>query len=252
MPPLSDEELHRYARHIILPQVGATGQLKIRAAGVIIVGAGGIGSGVIPALAAAGVGALAIFDDDVVDLSNLQRQTLFTTADIGRSKAVCAAERVAALNPHVDVTAHVARADAGTLPAMLAGASLIIDGSDNFATRLAVSDAATHAEVPLVSAAIGRFQGQVGTFCGWRLDAPCYRCFVGEAHDPDDCDNCAEQGVLGPMVAMVGAFAAMEAVRHIVGFGDDAIGKLHIIDGLAPGWRTVRLTKDPACSTCGR
>lgn len=252
LPPLSDAELDRYARHIILPQVGGSGQRRIRAAKVLVIGAGGIGSGVIPALAAAGVGALDIVDDDVVDLSNLQRQTLFTTADIGTGKADCAARRVTALNPHVAVTAHRLRALAENLPGLLTGMDLVVDGSDNFATRLAVSDAATRAHVPLVSAAIGRFQAQVGTFRGWEAGNPCYRCFVGNAHDPEDCDNCAEQGVLGPMVAMVGAFAAMEALRQISRFGDSSIGKLHIIDGLAPGWRTLRLAKDPACSACGR
>lgn len=247
---LSDEELDRYARHIVLPHVGAAGQLAFKAGRVLVIGAGGIGSAVIPALAAAGVGMLRIVDDDTVSLSNLQRQTLFSTGDIGRRKVDVAAERIAALNPHVAVEAVAERVDAANLPALLSGVDLVIDGSDNFATRLAVSDAATMARVPLVSAAIAQFQGQVGTFRGWEPALPCYRCFVGDAHDPDDCDNCAEQGVLGAMVAMVGGFAAVEALRLLGGFGEEAAGKLHIIDGLAPAWRTIRLPKDPGCSAC--
>jgi molybdopterin-synthase adenylyltransferase len=248
---LTDEELDRYARHIVLPNVGAAGQLAFKAGRVLVIGAGGIGSAVIPALAAAGVGMLRLVDDDSVSLSNLQRQTLFGTDDVGRRKVDVAAERIAALNPHVAVAAVAERVNARNLPPLLAGVDLVIDGSDNFATRLAVSDAATIARVPLVSAAIAQFQGQVGTFRGWEPGLPCYRCFVGDAHDPDDCDSCAEQGVLGAMVAMIGGFAAVEALRLLGGFGEDAAGKLHIIDGLAPAWRTIRLPKDPGCSACG-
>ena len=247
---LSDIELDRYARHIVLPHVGGAGQAKIKAAHILIIGAGGIGCAVIPALAASGVGMLRIVDDDVVALSNLQRQTLFTTADIGRPKVEVAEERVTALNPHVMVETQALRVDAANLAPLLECMDLVIDGSDNFATRLAVSDAATTAHVPLISAAIAQFQGQVGTFTGWLPDKPCYRCFVGDAHDPEDCDSCAEQGVLGAMVAMVGGFAAMEALRLITGFGDAAAGKLHVIDGLGPTWRTMRLPKDPGCSGC--
>ena len=244
---LTDSELDRYARHIVLPHIGGVGQAKIKAARILIIGAGGIGSAVIPALAASGVGMMRIVDDDVVALSNLQRQTLFATSDIGRPKVAVAAERIAALNPHVMVETQALRVDAVNLPALLGGVDMVIDGSDNFATRLAVSDAATAARVPLVSAAIAQFQGQVGTFTGWMADRPCYRCFVGDAHDPQECDSCAEQGVLG---AMVGGFAAMEALRLITGFGDAAAGKLHVIDGLGPTWRTMRLPKDAKCSGC--
>lgn len=248
---LSDAELERYARHIVLREVGAAGQLRIAAARILIIGAGGIGSIVIPALAAAGVGTMRIIDADSVSLSNLQRQSLFTSADIGRAKVAVAAERVAALNPHVHVEVREARADADNMLALLDGMDLVIDGSDNFATRLIVSDAATRAQVPLISAAIVQFQGQVGSFYGWLPDAPCYRCFVGDAHDPDECDSCAEQGVLGALVAMVGGLAASEALRAIIGFGGDAKGKIHIIDGLEPSMRAMRLPKDPGCSACG-
>jgi molybdopterin-synthase adenylyltransferase len=133
----------------------------------------------------------------------------------------------------------------------LAGVDVVIDGSDNFATRLMVNDLCLAARVPLVSAAIGQFHGQIGTFTGWHDDAPCYRCFVGDAHDPDDCDDCATQGVLGAMCGLMGSFAAMEAIRYLAGFGDEAKGKLHIFDGLKPAMRTIALPKDPECGSCG-
>ncbi|MFM6852453.1 MAG: HesA/MoeB/ThiF family protein [Sphingopyxis sp.] len=247
---LSDAELDRYARHIVLPHVGGAGQAQLARARVLCIGAGGIGSGAIPALAAAGIGMMRLVDDDHVSLSNLQRQTMFTTPDVGAAKVAVAGAHINALNPHVRVETHALRATTSTLPALLSGVDVVLDGSDNFATRLAVSDAATAARVPLVSAAIAQFHGQVGTFRGWMADAPCYRCFVGDAHDPDACDSCAEQGVLGAMVAMVGAFAAMEVMRAIIGFGGQSVGKLHIIDGLAPGWRTLSLPKDPGCRAC--
>lgn len=251
MTDFSDDELERYARHIVLRDVGGAGQARLKAAHVTVIGAGGIGSPVIHYLAAAGVGRLRIVDDDVVSLSNLQRQTLYGTADIGRAKVAVAAERVAALNPHVALEPEAERVSAATVAALIAGSDVIIDGTDNFHTRLLVSDAATRARIPLLSAAIGQFQGQVATWRGWGPALPCYRCFVGDAHDPDDCGDCATQGVLGAMVGMVGAFAAMEAIRTITGFGGDASGKLHIIDGLAPAWRTITVPKDPACSGCG-
>lgn len=250
MTDFSDAELDRYARHIVLRDIGGAGQARLKAAQVTVVGAGGIGSPVIQYLAAAGIGTLRIIDDDVVSLSNLQRQTLFTTADVGASKVVIAAARVAAMNPHVRVDARAERVTADSAAHLLADSDVVVDGTDTFHTRLCVSDAATRARIPLVSAAIGQFQGQVATWRGFESDQPCYRCFVGDAHDPDDCDDCATQGVLGAMVGMVGAFAAMEAIRVVTGFGAPAKGKLHIIDGLAPGWRTIRVPKDPGCSTC--
>lgn len=248
---LNDEELERYARHIVLPDIGGAGQNAIKAAHMLVIGAGGISSPVIQYLTAAGVGALTIVDDDVVSLSNLQRQTLYTTADIGQPKAQLAAARAQALNPHVRVTAIAARVTADQMPALLNGISVVIDGSDNFATRLAVADAANSARVPLVSAAIGQFQGQLGVFRGWEADKPCYRCFVGDAHDADDCDTCADVGVLGAMVGMMGSMAAMEAIRCVTGFGVDPAGKLQLVDGLDQTLRAIRLPKDPACSTCG-
>lgn len=249
---LTDEELDRYARHIVLRDIGGAGQMKIRAAKMLVIGAGGIGSPVIQYLAAAGVGAMTIIDDDVVSLSNLQRQVLFTTADIGKPKAELAAERVRALNPGVSVTVIPDRVTRENAAGLLDGMDVVIDGSDNFATRLAVADAANAARVPLVSAAIGQFHGQLGTFRGWEDDKPCYRCFVGDAHDAEDCDSCSDVGVLGAMVGMMGSMAAMEAIRVVTGFGQDQAGKLQIIDGLDLTMRAIRLPKDPACTTCGR
>lgn len=218
----------------------------------VVIGAGGIGSPVLQYLAAAGVGRIAVIDDDVVSLSNLQRQVLFGSGDVGASKVSAAAQRIGEINPGVAVEPFAEHIGAENAERLIAGADVIVDGSDNFATRLAVADAATRLRIPLVSAAIGQFHGQIGTFRGWEADKPCYRCFVGDAFDADDCDNCAELGVLGAMVGLMGSFAAMEAIRVIAGFGDDQAGKLHIFDGLKPEMRTIRLPKDPACPACSK
>ena len=244
---LMDEELDRYARHIVLPQVGGAGQRRLKAARVAVVGAGGIGCAVIPALAGAGVGQLTIIDGDTVDLSNLQRQPLYRSDQLGQGKAVLAAQFVNALNPFVKVVPAATRVDSANAADLLAGHDLVLDGTDNFATRLIVGDAAVALGIPLLSAAAAQFQGQVGLFRG----QPCYRCFVGDAFDADDCDSCAEQGVLGALVGTVGQFAALIAVRAIVGIGDDAAGKLFLFDGATLDWRTMRLPPDPECRACG-
>jgi molybdopterin/thiamine biosynthesis adenylyltransferase len=248
---LTDSQLDRYARHIVLNEIGGEGQRRLLAATVAVIGAGGIGAPVIQYLAAAGVGRLRVIDDDVVSLDNLQRQVLFGSADVGRAKVAAAAEAVARLDPEIAFEGVRARIGAANAPALLAGAEVVVDGSDNFATRLAVSDACTTAHVPLVSAAIGQFQVQIGTFRGWAPGLPCYRCYVGDAFDAEDCDSCAELGVLGAMTGLAGSWAALEAIRAIVPFGDDPAGKLHVFDGLAPGMRTLRIVKDPACRACG-
>jgi adenylyltransferase/sulfurtransferase len=247
---LSDEQLDRYARHIVLKEIGGAGQRALLDSQVAVIGAGGIGSPVIPYLAAAGVGRLIVVDDDVVSLDNLQRQVLFATADVGRKKVAVAQARVEALNPDVLFVGVTERLDRANVARLLADASLVVDGSDNFATRLIVSDHCTIGKIPLVSAAIGQFQAQVGTFRGWEPDKPCYRCFVGDAFDAEDCDTCSELGVLGAMVGIAGSFAALEAIRQLVGLGEDAAGKLHIFDGLRPSLRTLRISKDPGCSAC--
>jgi molybdopterin-synthase adenylyltransferase len=244
---LSDEELERYARHIVLPQVGGMGQRKLKAARLAVVGAGGIGSAVIPALAGAGVGRLTIIDDDVVEIANLHRQPLFCESDAGKPKAELAAAFARNLNHFVEVQPARERIVAANAAGLLAGHDLVVDGSDNFATRLAVSDASVSLGIPLLSAAAVQLQGQVGLFRG----RPCYRCFVGDAFDADDCDNCAELGVLGALTGTVGSLAALLAVNAIVGIGDNLAGKVHLFDGEKLSWRTIAIPADPGCRACG-
>jgi adenylyltransferase/sulfurtransferase len=248
---LRDDQLDRYARHIVLREIGGEGQNKLLGARVALVGAGGVGCPALQYLAAAGVGHLTLFDDDTISLDNLQRQILFGSDDIGLTKVEVAAEAMIRLNPDVDFDARRRRLDPANAAELLAGADVVVDGSDNFATRLIVSDTCTALRIPLVSAAIGMFQVQVGTWRGWEPERPCYRCFVGDAFDSDDCDNCAELGVLGAMAGIAGSWAAMEAVRQVVGFGEEAAGKVHVFDGLKPAMRTLRIAKDPGCGTCG-
>ena len=247
----TDDELDRYARHLVLPQVGGVGQHRLKAASIAIVGAGGIGAAAIPALAGAGIGRLTIIDGDSVDLSNLQRQSLYRAADIGAPKATLAAAFVADRNPHVAVTAVAQRIAAANAAALLANHDLVLDGTDNFATRLLVSDTAVRLGIPLLSAAAQQFQGQVGLFRGHEAGLPCYRCFVGDAFDADDCDTCAELGVLGALTGTVGSFAALVAIRAITGIAPDAAGALHLFDGLALTWRRLNLVADPSCRACG-
>lgn len=243
---LSDDELSRYARHIVLPQVGGVGQRKLKRAKVAVVGAGGIGSAVIPALAGAGVGQLTIIDDDVVELANLHRQPLFREGDAGTPKADLTAQFVQRLNHFVSAKPIRQRIAPENAADLLAGHDLVIDGSDNFATRLAVSDACVALTVPLLSAAAVQFQGQVGLF----RSKPCYRCFVGDAFDSEDCDNCAELGVLGALTAAVGSFAALLAINSIVGIGEYKAGKVHLFDGEKLTWRAIRIPADGACRAC--
>ena len=247
MEELSDAELDRYARHIVLPQVGGVGQRKLKTTSVAVVGAGGIGSAVIPALAGAGIGRLTIIDDDVVEIGNLHRQPLFRERDAGYSKADLALQFVQRLNRHVSATPVQERIAPENAGAILAGHDLVIDGSDNFATRLAVSDACVGLGLPLISAAAIQFQGQVGLF----RSKPCYRCFVGDAFDAEDCDNCAELGVLGALTATTGSFAALLAINSFVAIGEDQSGRVHIFDGEKLSWRTMRIPADPGCRACG-
>ncbi|MGB5076968.1 MAG: molybdopterin-synthase adenylyltransferase MoeB [Sphingorhabdus sp.] len=247
---LTDAQLDRYARHIVLRDIGGAGQSKLLSSHVLIVGAGGIGCPAIQYLAAAGVGTISVIDDDVISLSNLQRQILYNSAQIGEAKVDAAAMAVAQLNPDIIFNGLAQRIDTNSSISLLAGVNVVIDGSDNFATRLLVNDLCLGARVPLVSAAIGQFHGQIGTFTGYLPGLPCYRCFVGDAHDPDDCDDCVTQGVLGAMCGLMGSFAAMEAIRSLIGIGDDAGCKLHLFDGLKPSMRTITLPKDPACPSC--
>ena len=251
LPP---ERTARFARHIVLPEVGGAGQVALAGAHVVLIGCGGIGSPALQYLAAAGIGRLTLVDDDTVDLSNLQRQTIFSMDDLGRPKAEAAAQWVRRFDDAAEVRAIVGRVRGDNAAQILDGASLVVDGCDNFATRLAVSDACVAQGVPLTSAAIGRFQGQVANFAGHLAGQACYRCFVGDAFDAVDCDTCAADGVLGAMVGMVGSFAAMQAIRVLLAghaaLGEPQWGKLHLFDGLAPSLRTLTIAKDPGCRAC--
>jgi len=252
---MTPDRLDRFARHIVLPELGGAGQVRLAAAHVVLVGMGGIGNPALQYLAGAGIGRLTLIDDDDVDLSNLQRQTLFMPEDVGQAKVTVAARWAARFDPVLEVAAHRVRIDPGNAAGLLAGADVVLDGTDNFATRLAVADACVALGVPLTSAALGRFQGQVANFAGHLPDQACYRCFVGDAFDATDCDTCADMGVLGAMVGMVGAFAAMHALRVVTAgvssLGDPQWGQLHVLDGLAPSLRRMRIPKDPECRTCG-
>lgn len=246
---MNDQQLDRYARHIILKEIGGAGQQRLLESHVVLVGAGGIGAPAIQYLAAAGVGRLTLIDDDIVSLSNLQRQVLFASDDIGLPKVEAAEVAVALLNSDVRISGRQVRLTADNAAELLAGADVAIDGSDNFATRLAVADAARILRIPLVSAAVGQFDGQLAVFRGWEADKPCYRCLVGD--DPDQADvSCADQGVLGALTGTLGSLAAIEAIRAIVPFGTDPAGTLLLVDALNFRFRTIGLPKDPGCG-CG-
>ena len=251
MSDFSDDELDRYARHIVLREVGGRGQVLLKAARVAVIGAGGLGSPCLLYLAAAGVGQLTIIDDDSVAINNLQRQILFTTADAGRAKVTAAAAHLAALNPHVTVTPIRVRIDAGNAADLLAGHDVVADGCDSFATRLAVADEALSLNMPLVSGAVGPFDGQISTFKAYVPDLPCYRCFVGDASDRVET-SCAETGVIGALTGVIGAMMALEVIREIVGFGDSLAGRLLLFDAMGARMRTVRLPRDAGCGGCSR
>lgn len=241
----SDEEIERYARHLVLAEVGGPGQQRLKAARVAIVGMGGVGGPAALYLAAAGVGSLRLIDDDTVGLSNLQRQITFTTPDIGRAKVEAGADVLTALNPHVlmePVTERLSDANAARL---IEGCDVVIDGTDDFIARLAVNRACVAAGIPLVSGALGRWSGQVGVFAG----RPCYRCLTPEV--PPEAETCARVGVIGALAGVVGSMAALEAVKLITGAGEPLTGRLLIYDGLAAAARVVRVVADPDCAVCG-
>ena len=252
---LSPERSTRFARHIVLPEIGGAGQVALAQSHVVLVGLGGIGSPVLQYLAGAGIGRFTLIDSDSVDETNLQRQTIFTLRDVGHGKAVSARRWLANFDPKLTVEVFDTRVNAANAGELFAGADLVIDGTDNFTTRLAVSDACVRERVPLLSAAVGRFQGQVAAFAGHLDGQPCYRCFVGDAFDAEDCDTCADDGVLGAMVGWVGSFAAMQAVRVLLdgkaAFGDPQWGTLHLLDGMKPAMRALTIAEDAHCKTCG-
>jgi molybdopterin/thiamine biosynthesis adenylyltransferase len=244
---LSDEELDRYARHLVLRQVGGPGQAKIRGSRVLIVGAGGLGSPAALYLAAAGVGTLGLVDDDHVSLSNLQRQILFRTEDVGSAKTEAAAKALAALNPGVKVLPHPVRLTADNARSLIAGYDLVLDGSDNFETRFLVNDTCFALRKTLVSAAVTEFEGQLATFKG----QPCYRCLFPSPPPPGTVANCSETGVIGAAAGVMGSLAALEVLKEIAGFGESLAGKLLIYEALTARFRTVILNPDPACRLCG-
>lgn len=245
----SNDEVSRYARHISLPEVGWEGQQKLRAARVAVVGAGGLGSPITLYLAAAGVGHVGIIDFDVVDLSNLQRQVLYSTADVGRRKVDVAAERLRAMNPNVDVVTYDLRLTRDNALDILRNYDVVIDGTDNFPTRYLVNDACVLLGKPYVYGSILRFDGQVSVFTG--RSAPCYRCIFREPPPPGLVPSCAEGGVLGVLPGIIGSLQALEAIKLIIGRGDSLIGRLALFDALTFQWRELRLRRNPDCPVCG-
>jgi molybdopterin/thiamine biosynthesis adenylyltransferase len=242
----SDDEIERYARHLVLSEVGGPGQQRLKAARVAVVGLGGVGGPAALYLAAAGVGTLRLIDDDAVALSNLQRQVLFTGQDLDRPKVEAGAEALDRLNPHVAIDARRERITEANAEALLADCDVVLDGTDDYAARFAVNAACVAARVPLVSGALGRWSGQIGVF-GAR---PCYRCLVPDA--PPDAETCARVGVVGALAGVVGAMAALEAIKLITGAGEPLTGRLMLYDGLAGTARTVRVPADPDCPVCGQ
>lgn len=246
---LTDDQLDRYARHIVLKEIGGAGQSRLLSADVAVIGAGGIGSPAILYLAAAGVGTIRVIDDDVVALSNLQRQVLFGTGDIGAPKAEAAMAAASRINPDVKIVPINGRIAPDNAALMLRDADVVLDGCDNFATRRTVAAATQRLHIPLVSAAVGPFEGQIATYRGWEADKPCYQCLVGDAQDAPE-RNCAETGVIGALTGVIGSLAALEVVRALVPFGTDMAGKLVIADLLSMRFRTLSVPKDPACPCC--
>ncbi len=242
--PFPPEDVDRYARHLVLREIGGPGQQRLRAAKALIVGAGGLGSPAALYLAAAGVGVLGLADPDTAALSNLQRQVLYTTADVGRLKVDAAREHLTALNPRVQIDDHAMTVTAENASRVIAGYDLVLDGTDDFATRFAVNAACVRAGVPLVSGAIGRWTGQIGVFAG----RPCYQCLVPEI--PPDAETCAAVGVVGALAGVIGSMMAMEAIKLITGAGGALTGRLMLYDALAAETRTVRVTADPECPVC--
>lgn len=241
----SQDEVERYARHLVLREIGGPGQQKLKAARVLVVGAGGLGAPAALYLAAAGVGTIGLVDPDAVSLSNLQRQVLYAAADVGQPKVEAATRRLNALNPHVAIEAHPVWLDAANAGDLVSRYDLVLDGTDDFSTRFAVSDACLARGKPLVSGALGRWTGQVGVFHG----KPCYRCLVPEV--PPDAETCALVGVVGALAGVIGSMMALEAVKLLVGAGEPLSGKLLIYDALAAETRTVRIGPDPHCPSCG-
>jgi len=245
---VSGTDYARYSRQVILREVGVHGQALLRDSAALVIGCGGLGCAAAPYLAGAGLGRLILVDDDVVDLSNLQRQTLYRQADIGRPKAEVAATALRALNPQVSIDAQVTRIDAQTLPALLADVDVVLDCSDNFTVRFALNAACVAARRPLVSGAAIRFEGQLAVF-DLRRGGPCYVCLYPQS-DGENTETCEEAGVLGPVVGVIGAQQALAALKLLLGLGGEA-GVLQLWDALAGQWRRLQIPRDPGCPVCG-
>jgi len=248
----SEPQIERYARHIVLREVGGVGQAKLLQSSVLIVGAGGLGSPLAMYLAAAGVGTIGIVDDDVVSLSNLQRQIVHATADVGVAKTSSAATTMAALNPEVVVNQHAFRLNANNALALIGGYDVVADGTDNFATRYLLNDACYLAARPLVSAAMLKFEGQISTYkAHLGGDNPCYRCLYAEAPPPGVVPSCAEGGVFGALAGTIGSMQAVEVIKEVLGIGDSLSGWLAVYDALGASWQKIRLRPNPSCPLCG-
>ncbi|CAN7688882.1 molybdopterin-synthase adenylyltransferase MoeB [Aquipseudomonas alcaligenes] len=246
---LSDEELLRYSRQILLPQIDVDGQLRLKQARVLIVGVGGLGSPVALYLAAAGVGELHLADFDSVDLTNLQRQIIHDSQSVGQPKVDSAMARLTALNPEVRLVPHRAALDVDSLAAAVSAVDLVLDCSDNFGTREAVNAACVAARKPLVSGAAIRLEGQLSVFDPRRDDSPCYHCLYGHGSEAEL--TCSEAGVVGPLVGMVGSLQALEALKLLAGFGEPLVGRLLLVDALGSRFRELRVKRDPGCTVCG-
>ena len=252
MTDLSDRQLERYARHVILDEVGEKGQVRLLEAKVLVVGAGGLGAPVLLYLAAAGVGTLGMIDDDTVDLSNLQRQVIHDEASIGHLKVESAARRIQAINPDIRVIAHRERLTAGNVARVIADYDVIADGSDNFSTRYLLNDACFAAKTTLVSAALLRFDGQLSTYKAHLGEGhPCYRCLFPEPPSPDLIPRCEEAGILGAVAGVMGTLQATEVLKEVLNLGDSLSGRLLIYDALSAEFRKVKVPKDPHCPCCG-
>lgn len=249
LPPLTQEEILRYSRHLIIPEVGVAGQRRLKDARILMVGAGGLGSPIGLYLAAAGVGRLGIVEFDTVDVTNLQRQVLHGTKDVGRKKVESARDRIHDVNPHVEVVPHETRLTSENALEILRDYDLVVDGTDNFATRYLVNDACVLLGKPNVYGSIFRFEGQSTVFC--TEHGPCYRCLYPEPPPPGLVPSCAEGGVLGVLPGLLGLIQATEAVKLVVGEGEPLIGRLLLVDALRMQFRTVKLRKNPACPACG-
>jgi len=249
---LTDDQLDRYARHIVLREVGGQGQKKLLQSKVLIVGAGGLGSPLLLYLAAAGVGTIGVIDDDKVDLSNLQRQIAHGTADIGHAKVTSAAEAIAAINPDVEIIQHEMRLTAGNIAEIFANYDLVADGTDNFETRYLVNDACFFFKKPLVAAAMLQFEGQLSTFRAFEEgNNPCYRCLFPSAPPPEIAQTCGEAGVLGALAGAMGSLQAVEILKELLSIGESLSGRLLMYDALTSEFQKMKIKRDPACTLCG-